>query len=210
MVPGCPKWSVTDTVAHLAAVAAEVVSGQLTAIPTEEQTAVQVEQRRGRPLDEILAEWERAAGSIERALTARALPVALVHDVLTHEADLRGALAAGRPPESEWTVSLDLIRDQGWLSQLGELTVRAGERHATMGSGAPATTVEVEPYEFWRAVLGRRSRAQMTAWPWSGDPERYLQAIPVFGPTETDLTEPDAPGATDGAQSPPRAAARRT
>ncbi len=61
IVHGCPEWTVADTVSHLAAVAAEVVASQLTAVPTEEQTTVQVEQRRGRTLDEVLAEWEGAS-----------------------------------------------------------------------------------------------------------------------------------------------------
>lgn len=193
-VPGCPQWSVTDTVAHLAAVAAEVVSGQLTGIPTEEQTAAQVRQRRGRPLEEVLAEWERASEPIEQALAAETMPVTLMHDVLTHEADIRGALNAGRPPASAWTTSLDLARDRKWP---GELTIVAGEYRRTMGSGTPVATVEADPYEFWRALLGRRSRAQMAAWSWSGDPARFLLAIPVFGPTETDLTEPDTTRRTE-------------
>lgn len=201
MVPGCPEWTVADTVSHLAAVAAEVVAGQLTAVPTEEQTAGQVDQRRGRPLDDVLAEWdsacvelaqwESAGGPTERALAARKIPFAMVHDVLTHEADIRGALSAGRPPEQAWAASLNvMIRHPQRLGHSGTLTVQAGAHRFTVGSGEPATTLDVDPYEFWRAQVGRRSRAQMAAWHWSGDPAPYLQAIPVFGPTEADLTEP--------------------
>jgi len=40
-VPGCPQWTVADTVAHLAAVAGEVVTGALTGVPGEEHTAAQ-------------------------------------------------------------------------------------------------------------------------------------------------------------------------
>lgn len=202
IVPGCPEWTVADTVSHLAAVAAEVVAGQLTAVPTEEQTTVQVEQRRGRPLDDVLAEWEgagvvlagwhSAGGPTEQALAARRIPLAMVHDVLTHEADIRGALGAGRPPEQAWAASLNvMIQHPQRLGHSGTLTVRAGAHGFTVGSGEPATTLDVDPYEFWRALVGRRSRAQMATWYWSRDPVPYLQAIPVFGPTEADLTEPD-------------------
>lgn len=202
IVPGCPEWTVADTVCHLAAVAAEVVAGQLTAVPTEEQTAVQVDQRRGRPLDDVLAEWdsacvvlarwESAGGPTERALAARKIPFAMVHDVLTHEADIRGALSAGRPPEQAWAASLKvMIQNPQRLGHSGTLTVQAGAHRFTVGSGELATTLDVDPYEFWRAQVGRRSRAQMAAWHWSGDLVPYLQAIPVFGPTEADLTEPE-------------------
>ncbi|MGH3796179.1 MAG: maleylpyruvate isomerase family mycothiol-dependent enzyme [Pseudonocardiaceae bacterium] len=202
IVPGCPRWSVADTVAHLAAVATDVASGLLTTVPTDEQTAEQVAQRRGRPLDAVLGEWERAGNRAEQALAAREIPVAMVHDVLTHEADIRGALNAGRPPKPAWSASLDAMSCQlRHLEHCGTLIIhfgtihlgpaRTGPRSVTVGSGEPATTVDVDAYEFWRALVGRRSRAQMAAWQWSADPAPYLRAIPVFGPTEADLTEPE-------------------
>ncbi|MGH4023849.1 MAG: maleylpyruvate isomerase family mycothiol-dependent enzyme [Pseudonocardiaceae bacterium] len=203
-VPGCPRWTVADTVAHLAAVAVDVVAGALTGVPGEEHTAAQVAQRRGSTLEEVIAEWDEACGQlagwgssegpIEQALAARRLPSAMVHDVLTHEADIRGALEAGRPPDSAWGASLALmLRHPERLGTVGRLTVRTGPHEFTVGSGEPAATLEVDPYEFWRAQVGRRSRAQMAAWRWSGNPAPYLRAIPVFGPTETDLAEPVSP-----------------
>lgn len=201
VVPACPEWTVCDTVAHLAAGATEVVDGTLTAVPGDEHTAAQVEHRRGRSLDELLAEWDRAGellagwecagGPVGQAITARRMPLAMVHDVLTHEADIRGALGEGRPPTAAWSASLaDMISRPERLGHCGTLTVQAGPHRFTAGSGAPGTTLEVDPYEFWRAVVGRRSRAQMAAWRWSGHPEPYLRTIPVFGPTAADLTEP--------------------
>ena len=198
VVPACPEWTVIDTVAHLAANAVDTVAGRLTTIPNDEQTAAQVEQRRGRTIDEILAEWDVAAEPAERiiAVAAPQMLVAWVNDVLTHEADIRGALRAGRPPDTAWTAALELawplFRER--LSHLGELTILAGDQRLTTGSGEmdstkPATMVEVDIYEFWRSMLGRRSRAQMAAWKWTGNPEPYLQAIPGFGPTELDLAE---------------------
>jgi uncharacterized protein (TIGR03083 family) len=194
-VPGCPGWTVSDTVAHLAANAADEVAGRLTGVPDDEQTAAQVEQRRSRTLEEILAEWYGAAKLIEPLIAAHPLAIAWVNDVLTHEADIRGALGAGRPPEPAWTAALELGRPVllRRLGRLGELRILAGEHRFIVGSGEPVTTVEVDHYEFWRSVLGRRSRAQMAAWTWSGDRELYIQAIPRFGPTEVALTEPAVP-----------------
>jgi len=194
-VPACPKWTVSDTVAHLAAVATDALAGHSVAtISAEEHTAVQVEQRRGRPLEEVLGEWDSATGSIEQALAAQQMSPLLVHDVLTHEADIRGALGAGRPPEAAWNACLQMAPTvlSRRLSHSGRLTILAGDHRFTAGDGEPATTLEVDPYELWRSLLGRRSRAQMQAWNWSGDPEPYLQAMPVFGPTEVPLSEPPA------------------
>ncbi len=191
-VPGCPKWTIGDTVAHLAANAVDEAAGRLTGVPDDEQTAAQVEQRRGRPLEEILQEWDAAAKPLEPVIAAHPLAVAWINDVLTHEADIRGALGAGRPPESAWTAALELARPGivARLRHLGKLTILAGEHRFIVGSGESATTVEADLYEFWRSLLGRRSRAQMAAWNWSGDPEPYLRAIPRFGPTDVALTEP--------------------
>jgi uncharacterized protein (TIGR03083 family) len=195
-VPACPEWTINDTLAHLAANAADELAATLRAVPDDEQTAAQVQRRRGRPLEEILADWDSAAKQIEPRIAAHPLAIAWVNDVLAHEADIRGAVGAGRPPEPAWTAALELARPLlvKKLGHLGELTILDGKHRITVGSGNPATTIEVDTYEFWRAALGRRSRTQMAGWKWSGDPEPYLQAIPRFGPTEVDLAEPVIPG----------------
>jgi uncharacterized protein (TIGR03083 family) len=195
-VPACPKWTVSDTVAHLAAVATDALAGySIATISSDEHTAIQVKQRRGRALEDLLGEWDRAAVSIEQAFATNQMRHELLHDVLTHEADIRGTLRAGRPPETAWSASLKMAPTvlSPRLGHLGQLTILAGEYRFTAGTGEPATTLEADPYELWRSVLGRRSRAQMAAWKWSGDPEPYLQAMPVFGPTEVPLTEPPGP-----------------
>jgi uncharacterized protein (TIGR03083 family) len=107
-VPACPEWTINDTVAHLAANAADELAGPLTAIPNDEQTAAQVQRCRGRPLEEILAEWDSAAKQIEPLIAVHPLAMAWVNDVLTHEADIRGAVGAGRPPASAWIAALEL------------------------------------------------------------------------------------------------------
>src|SRR5947209_10354302 len=78
----------------------------------------------------------------------------LVHDVLTHEADIRGALGAGRPPEAAWNACLQMAPTvlSRRLSHLGRLTILAGDHRFTAGDGEPATTLEVDPYELWLAA----------------------------------------------------------
>lgn len=193
-VPGCPRWTVADTVAHLVGVADDATAGRLAGMPTEEQTAEQVAQRRGRPMDDVLAEWDQAGARVEAAVAARKMPLNIVHDVVVHEADVRGALGAGRPPDAAWTASLDHVSRglDGLLGRGGPITIDAGDRRFTAGGEGEAepTTVSLEPYEFWRALFGRRSREQMAGWDWRGDPAPFLDAIPMFGPTAEPLHEP--------------------
>jgi hypothetical protein len=53
-VPACPGWRVRDVVAHLTAVAEDVLEGRLTGPPTEEQSAAQVARFEDRPLADML------------------------------------------------------------------------------------------------------------------------------------------------------------
>lgn len=53
-VPACPGWRVRDVVAHLTAVAEDVLEGRLTGPPTEEQSAAQVARF---PTDRSLRWW---------------------------------------------------------------------------------------------------------------------------------------------------------
>lgn len=58
-------------------------------------------------------------------------------------------------------------------------------------TGPPVTTVIVDPFEWFRAITGRRSAAQIRAFDWSADPEGFL---PLFGygpfvVRDTDLEE---------------------
>jgi hypothetical protein len=48
----------------------------------------------------------------------------------------------------------------------------------------------VDPYELYRGLFSRRSRAQMRAWAWSGNAERYVDRLPVFGPRDDDQPIP--------------------
>lgn len=198
-VPACPEWTVAELVAHLAGVAADVVNGRVAGASTPEWTARQVAERRDRPVAENLAEWQRCGPAIERLLTMRLLTRAepgvllrIVHDLTQHEADLRGALGAGRPPQKAWKPMLDQVVARRSRFP-GELVVMLGDRELRMGDGKPTAAVEADPYELWRALFGRRSRAQMAAWDWHGDPEPYLDALPVFPARAEDLIEAASP-----------------
>ena len=72
----------------------------------------------------------------------------------------------------------------------GALVVRAGEREWRGDDAAPEATLTVDPYELYRGVISRRSRAQMLAWEWTGDAEGYVDRLPVFGPRLDDQPVP--------------------
>ena len=56
-VPATPDWRVRELMAHVVGVTADVAAGRLEGAGTDAWTAVQVEQRQGRSIGELLDEW---------------------------------------------------------------------------------------------------------------------------------------------------------
>jgi uncharacterized protein (TIGR03083 family) len=194
-VPGTPEWTVHDLLAHLVAVPTDIMSGALTGVPTPEQTRSQVDQRRDRTIADLLGEWETGLGPVVEGARAGLIPAPLAVDAITHEQDLRGAL--GAPPVPDPTAVR--FAATGFSLGLGRRIRHAGLPalrlfdpdtgfDATAGEGQPAAHVAGTEFELFRAMAGRRSRAQVAALAWDGESEPYLDAFCIFGPLrEQDL-----------------------
>ena len=98
-------------------------TGRLGGVPSDEQTAAQVEQRRGQPTTVVLREWERSASQFELVLTKAGpsiLPAAI--DVAVHEHDIRGALDLPGAHQSETiTITAHRMLDR-WMRSLPAAT----------------------------------------------------------------------------------------
>ncbi len=191
-VPACPGWSVHDVLAHLVGVIEDAGAGRLSGPPDEEQTASQVERHRGDDPRELLAAWQGMAPTFESGVAASGVWPAMF-DVLSHEHDVRGAL--GRPG----------ARDTAGVRLAAELLLRwcrtpvgvevdlDGDRtvvvRAEDGSPASELTLQASSFEVMRFRLGRRSRSQLAAMGWTGDPTPVLDSLFTFGPAEHDLVE---------------------
>lgn len=204
-VAGTPEWTVRDVVAHLTGVAADSVAGRLEGAPGPDWTMPQVRSRRGRSLERVLAEWDDVGPQVEAAVANREMPLNIVHDLLTHEADVRETLGLDRPPPQGWEPAARLLVKQLAAKSVrgpGTLVLQADGEEWRGGDGEPVTTVHADLYELYRGLLSRRSRAQMRAWDWSGDPGRYLDTLPVFGPRDDDQPLPASGGGAEPATSP--------
>jgi uncharacterized protein (TIGR03083 family) len=189
--PACAGWTVHDVFAHLSGLVADVLAGRLEGLATPPWTARQVEARRHLPLGAVLDEWESALpGFVEFYATTwpdRA-PAAL--DVVTHEQDIRGGL--GRPGARD-SVGVAYLAERaaafasGRLAEAGVGPVRLG-RHGPAG-GSASLAVDVSDFELGRGVMGRRSLAQLRAWPWEGDPAPALGHLTLFTPSILDVVD---------------------
>jgi hypothetical protein len=65
----------------------------------------------------------------------------------------------------------------------------AGTQYQVGPDGEPALELTTTWYEAFRWRMGRRSRGQLAALDWSGDPSPVLDHLVVFGPAPTDVIE---------------------
>jgi uncharacterized protein (TIGR03083 family) len=184
-VPTCPQWSVHDVVAHVAGVVDDALAGRLDGVATEPWTAAQVDARRGRPVAEIVAEWNEAAPAFE-GLLDQVGPSGrqAVLDVVTHEHDIRTALGAAGHRDSD-AIGIG-------LTFVGPRFVEAAAEHGRSvrvesstgpiyGADDAPLVLAGDPFVLVRALTGRRSVDQIRGLDWRGDPAGVLPAF-TYGP----------------------------
>ncbi len=194
IAPTCPAWTVHDLYAHLSGLAVDVLAGRAYYPVTDDVTAAQVADRRDHAIGEICAEWAEAAPAIETALAAMGRAGAtMAIDAWTHEQDIANALglASGRDADGRDLTIAGIWRLKRVLREAGipPLRVISGDVDWVIGDAEPAATLRIEPYELARALLGRRSVAQIRGYEWEGDPEPYLPLLPAFPPPESPIVE---------------------
>jgi uncharacterized protein (TIGR03083 family) len=190
-VTACPGWSVRDVVAHLVAVAEDWATGRLAGAPTDEETAAQIARFGGCHTAEILVSWTEAGARLdEMAETAGLAPP--LGDITCHEHDIRAALGlpGARDSAAVWCISDQLLAALRTPVPL-RVTVEDGQYRS--GPEDPAEGPEIRlsttRFEALRWRTGRRSRAQLAALNWSGDPTPVLDHLYMFGPAQADLIE---------------------
>jgi uncharacterized protein (TIGR03083 family) len=187
-VPACPGWSVQDVMAHLTAVAEDIVAGRLTRPPSDEETAAQVARFDGRPVAEILDRWHEVAPELEPLVGTFAVWPA-VSDVVSHEQDIRGALGLPGARDVE-AIRLGAERLLMLLAPPVPLRIEVEDGQFRVGPQDGAELgLRTTRYEAFRWRLGRRSRAQLAGLDWSGDPSPVLDHLVVFGPAPGDIVE---------------------
>ena len=190
--PACPLWSVRDLLAHLAGTSAAVDGEPGTgAVASPEWTQAQVEARRDRTIGELVAEWQRYAPAVSQIPVSSRSWLPMLHDALSHEADIRGAIGAPLLPADALAAAWPLLTEPitARLAPLGTVLLRLDQQPITIGTGSPDLEVEATQFDFWRAWFGRRSPAQIGGWVRVGDPVRFAEQLPLFPARDTDLIE---------------------
>jgi uncharacterized protein (TIGR03083 family) len=178
VVPATPFWTVHDVVAHLAGIAQDATSGNMAGAPGDDWTAAQIVRGADRSIAELVAQWQELGPLLEGFFSspAGASSSAGVYDVHCHEADLRNAF--GLPV----AVPADFL---AWAAE----GMRDGFRSAVADAGLPPVDLQIPDLEWFRGRLGRRTEAEVRAFPWPVDPDPYLDHFFVFGRAATSLGE---------------------
>jgi hypothetical protein len=117
-----------------------------------------------------------------------------VTDLAVHAQDVRGALGVPGDRDSAG-VSVSLASYAAALglrlaiNGLPPLRIRYGAKERVAGQGDPGATWEGDRFEIVRALSGRRSRDQILAMTWTGDPTPYAPLIPAYGPRTDPIVE---------------------
>jgi uncharacterized protein (TIGR03083 family) len=215
-VAATPEWNVRDAVAHVTAETHIAVTGDappdlnlLESLRDQEQAerrdalnARQIETRRGRPLEAVLAEWD---GLVEQVLPMirgeQPFPFAhpflehiLVADLAMHAQDVRSTVGVPGDRESAgvgvalgaFTFALEFRL--GVLGVSG-LRLRYDGKERVLGPEPVGATLTTDRFELVRALTGRRSSSQIRAMQWEGDPEPYVPVIPAYGERSDEIVE---------------------
>ena len=173
-----------DVLAHLTGLCEDWVNHRLDRYASGQWTADQVSRHRRSTCGEILQAWGdtmRQFGTLGDPFLG--LPPArwAFGDAVVHEADVRGALGAGRVPDDAVLLSLgdSMARWEQVLSRASGPTLRVQSPEGSswwVGTrdDPNAILVDAPVYELFRGVGGRRSLDQVVAWNWAADPEPIL------------------------------------
>ena len=216
-VPATPAWDVRDVVAHVTGIAVDAAAGALPAeLDLMEQfrdNAVvrardgfadgQVRRREGRTPAAVVAEWEGVEAAVvdrleREAGDPEALPfgfdVVVVTDLCVHADDV--AAAVGKPPHRDTKASRIALAGYCFSTdyrlralELPALALRYDGKERILGGGPAAVTLTGDRWELLRVLAGRRSRGQIAALDWTGDPNPYLAVLPTYGERADDLIE---------------------
>lgn len=198
VVPCTPAWTVRQLMAHLAGVPADILTGDTENAATEAWADGHVEQRDDRSIEEIRAELAEVGPEVDEVLRAfaDAFPPPFFLDAWTHEGDLCHALGVPMSADDRMIGhTLDFVvanvSDRMAAAGVGPIRlVGVGPDRMLGVSGEPVGSLHTDVFEFVRAVMGRRSTAQLVGLDWRDvDGADAGPLLVAWTPNDVDIIE---------------------
>jgi hypothetical protein len=217
VVPATPDWSALDVLRHLTGVSFDIVYRNFNGFASDEWTAEHLLARSHMSVDDVVTEWNSIIGpaslildrvesldlpstipSAAGAISPDAIPAMAIGDLLHHEFDLRNAYG-----DTEGRDTLDVqfsaaghvksMRSNFTSNDLPTIRVEANDSGMgwDIGRDEPVASLTASSFELMRAIGGRRTRGEMAALGWDGDPEPFLDhmTLPHLHVRDTSLRE---------------------
>jgi uncharacterized protein (TIGR03083 family) len=191
-VPACPAWTVRDLLSHMVGLDVDVLAGDEPDDHNATWTQRQVDERRGRDVAALLEEWAGTTEPLRAWMAAHGTRP--MGDVVIHEHDLRGALGVA---DARDTPGLAVLRER-FAGRVADRVAAAGlpplalvgETWRSGPEDGAGAVLRASDFDLARAVLTRRSAAQLLRWTVAGDVTPYLPHLALLGPLpEADLAE---------------------
>ena len=184
-VPACPAWTVTQLLAHMVGLNADVLAGDEPDDHNSAWTQRQVEARAARSPADLVAEWLPLTQPMQDWMRDRGSRP--LNDVVIHEQDMRGAV--GRPGGRD-TDGLVAVRDlmaqrlatRVRAAKLPPVQLRSPAWIFSTGDGQPGLELFASDFDLARALMTRRTADQLRQWSRAGQVDPYLPVFAGLGP----------------------------
>lgn len=183
IVRACPAWTVHDLVGHVTGIAVDLAASRPPTGDPQSWVDRQVDERRDRSTEEVLAEWEEAGEKFDPMISAA--PNAfwgLVYDLVVHEFDLRNALGDRSARDQERVkvaaeLGLRLVKGDLRKADLGSIVVDMDGDRILVGDGVVGLTLRARPFECLRLLGSRRTRQELESADVDGELPLFIDAL---------------------------------
>jgi uncharacterized protein (TIGR03083 family) len=184
-VPACPDWTVTQLLAHMVGLNADVLAGDEPDDHNSTWTQRQVDRRAGREPADLVAEWLDLTQPMQdwmREHGSRPL-----NDAVIHEQDMRGAVGRPGGRDSDGLVAVRELMAERFATRvraahLAPVELRSPVWIFSTGDGDPGLELFAPEFDLARALMTRRTADQLRQWSTAGTIDPYLPVFASLGP----------------------------
>ena len=184
-VPACPDWTVTQLLAHMVGLSADVLAGDEPDDHNSTWTQRQIDRRAGRSPAELVAEWQTLTQPMQDWMRDRGTRP--LNDVVIHEQDLRGAVDRPGGRDASGLVAVREVMAERFATRvraahLPPVELRTPAWIFSTGDGDPGLELFAPDFDLTRALMTRRTADQLRQWSTAGAIDPYLPVFAGLGP----------------------------
>src|ERR1700760_536652 len=183
-VPACPAWTVTQLLAHMVGLNADVLAGDEPDAHNSTWRQAQVASGAGRTLAELVTEWRSLTEPMQDWM--RQHGTRPLNDVVIHEQDLRGAIGQPGGRDTDGLAAVRDLRAERFSARirrakLAPVEMRSPEWIFSTGDSAPGLVLSAPTFDLSRALMTPRTAGQLRQWARPGEVEPYLPMFSGMG-----------------------------